>query len=184
MGTGHRPNRRFEDRKRSAQGLNWRRAQAHRRRRRLSGRGFVTLLGCVALVTAAGALAVGLPDLEVEPGVDDVLAVAFVYARKAQRDAARARRLRDAQSRPAGSVLRDVDALHLPQLFELALGLFRLGGLVAEAVDELFEVRDFAVLLRPGCEQGGAALLALVARLWCTVPELFFTAWALLTRSK
>ncbi len=58
MGTDPRPHWRFDDRAGAPRRLSWRRAQA--RRRRLSGRGLVTLLGCAVLVTGAGALAVGL----------------------------------------------------------------------------------------------------------------------------
>ena len=56
-------------------------------------------------------------------------------------------------------LLRDLDAFDLVELLDAALHLLGLGGLVAEAVDECFEVVDAVLLvLVSGFELGAAVL--------------------------
>ena len=58
-------------------------------------------------------------------------------------------------------VLRNLDALDLLQLLDAALHLLGLGGLVAEAVDEGFELLDALALVLVGGDQRVAPLLLL-----------------------
>lgn len=142
LGTGPRPNWRFEDRKRS-HGLSWRRAQAVRRRRRLSGRGFVTLLGCVALLTAAAALAFDAPGFVAsdEPVVENAEPQADAAAEVATElpDVA-ARTLGDAPLRLLERLPATRDALELAATQPPGVPVGRVGetgvtGRITETVD-------------------------------------------------
>ena len=59
---------------------------------------------------------------------------------------------------------RQLDALDLFEFLDAALHLLRLGGLVAEAVDEGFQLLDAFALVAVGGFELGAALLSSARR--------------------
>ncbi len=61
-----------------------------------------------------------------------------------------------------GLFLRQLDALDFFELLDAALDLFCLGGLIAKAIDEGFQVVDVLALIAKGGFELGAALLLLL----------------------
>ena len=85
-------------------------------------------------------------QLQVEALIDDVVAVLLVNVAERDDGAAGAWRLRKAELDALGSGRRHDHAVDALQLLDAALHLARLGGLIAEALDERLGVRDLALL--------------------------------------
>ena len=126
-------------------------------RRRFDARKQLDERGFSRAVHAHQRDAVSAADREIDALEYLLLAVAFGHALKLRHHAPARRRLR--KRKVDGLFLGgQLDSFDLVELLDPALHLLGLGGLVAEAVDERFEVMDAVLLVAVGGLQLGAAL--------------------------